>query len=123
MGEHKRNPTAIYFKENPWAPDFRPLLGRRGPRGKGIRRLYKVLMERPDESEAQVNEMAKEQTALAEPITDNQKGKGSYQAIKVKRYEDTKLLNKVLLYLSNLLSSFRFFCLWLVNKLKRCVYQ
>jgi len=115
MGEHKRNPTAIYFKENPSESDFRPLLGRRRPRGKGIRRVYKILMERPDESEAQVNEKAKEQPALAEPITDNQKGEGSYQVIKVRRYK-TKPLNKVPLYLSNLLSSFRFFCLWLANK-------
>ena len=52
MGEHKRNPKAIYFKENPWALDFRPLLGKHRTRGKGIRRVYKILMERQDESEA-----------------------------------------------------------------------
>ena len=122
MGEHKRNPTAIYFKENPWAPDFRSLLGRRRPRGKGIRRVYKILMERPGESEAQASEQPKKQPEFAEPVPDNQEGEESYQAIKVKRYGDTKLLNKVVLYFCTLLSSFRFFCLGLVNKLKRCVY-
>ncbi len=45
MGEHKRNPIAVFFKENPWAPDFRPLLGQRRPRGKGLRRIYKIMME------------------------------------------------------------------------------
>ena len=121
MGEHKRNPTAIYFKENPWAPDFRSLLGRRRPHGKGIRRVYKVLMERPDESEAQVTEQAKVQAALAEPEIDNQEGKGSYQVFNVRRYK-TKLSNKVFLKSSNLLSSLRSSCLWLVNRFKRCVY-
>jgi len=122
MGEHKHNPVAIYFKENPWAPDFRPHFGKRTPRGKGIRRVYKILMESRYESAAQVKERTKEQSVLAEPVTDNQKGKGSYQVIKVKRYKNTKLLSTIFLYLSNLLSSFRFFCLWLANKLKRCVY-
>ena len=122
MGERKRNLTAIYFKENPWALDFRPLLGRRRPRGKGIRRVYKILMERPDESEAQVNGQAKDQVALNEPVTDNQEGEGSYQIIKVKTYEDNKPLNKVFLNLCNLLFSFRFFCLWLVNNFKKCIY-
>lgn len=123
MGEHKRNPTAIYFKENLWVPDFRPLLGRRRPHGKGIRRVYKVLLERPDESEAQLSEHAKEEPAFAEPVPDDQVGEGSNQVIKVEKYKDkTKLLNKVFLYFYNLLSSFRFFYLWLVNKLKRCVY-
>jgi hypothetical protein len=121
MGEHKRNPTAIYFRENPWAPDFRSLLGRRRPRGKGIRRVYKILMERPAESEAHVNEKAKEQPAPAEPVTDDQEGKGSYQVIKVRRYK-TKLLNKVFLKSRNLPSSHRSSCLLLVNRFKRCVY-
>jgi hypothetical protein len=123
MGEHKRNPTAIYFKENPWAPDFRPLLGRRRPRGKRIRRVYKILMERSDESEAQVCGQVREQAELPEPVPDDQVGEGSNQVIKVEKYKDkTILLNKVFLYFYNLLSSFRFFWLWLVNKLKRCVY-
>jgi hypothetical protein len=122
MGDHKRNPMDIYFKENPWAPDFRPLLGKRKPRGKGIRRIYKVLMERPDESVAQDNEPAKDQSVLNGPVTDKQ-GAGSYQVIKVNRYKViAKLLTNVFLKSRNLLSSFRFFCLWLVNKLKRCVY-
>ena len=96
LGEHKRNLTAIYFKENPGAPDFRPLLGRRGPRGKGIRRVYKILMEHPDESEAQVCEQVREQAELAEPVPDYQVGEGSNQIIKVEKYKDTTiLLNKV----------------------------
>jgi hypothetical protein len=78
-------------------------------------------MERPGESEAQASERAKEQPEFAEPVPDNQEGEGSYQVIKVKRYGDTKLLNKVVLYFCTLLSSFRFFCLWLVNGFKRCV--
>jgi hypothetical protein len=121
MGEHKRNPTAIYFKENPWAPDFRSLLGKRKPRGKGIRRVYKILMDRPDGSEAQVAKQAKEQAALTEPITANQEGKGSCQVIKVRRYK-TKLLKKVLLKSRDLISSLRSSCLLLVNRFKRCVY-
>ena len=34
------------------------------------------------------SEQAKEQAELAEPVTDNQEGEGSYQVIKVKRYGD-----------------------------------
>jgi len=84
MGEHKRNPTAIYFKENPWAPDFRPLLGRRRPRGKGIRRVYKIPMERRDESKANLGEVGEERAGPDEAIMDSQKRKANYQTKKVK---------------------------------------
>jgi DNA-directed RNA polymerase subunit RPC12/RpoP len=72
MGEHKRNPTAIYFKENPWAPDFRSLLGKRMPHGKGIRRVYKLLMEGRGERIAYSRELEREKEERAEILEDEQ---------------------------------------------------
>lgn len=48
MGEHKQNPVAVFFRENPWAPDFKPLFGRRQPRGKGSRRMARILKIHPN---------------------------------------------------------------------------
>jgi hypothetical protein len=86
MGEHKRNQTAIYFKENPWAPDFRPLLGKRRPRGRGIRRVYKILMERQNVNEANFRDQGEERAELTEPVIAKQEGKGDYQLIKLKGF-------------------------------------
>jgi len=119
MGEHKRNPTAIYFKENPWAPDFRPLLGKRRPRGKGIRRVYKILMERQGESEANLSEQGEERAEPAEPVMDSQEGKGNYQLIKLKGFKNPiNFYNYIIIKLKYFLSSFRSIYLQLVKSFK-----
>lgn len=81
MGEHKRNPTAIYFKENPWAPDFRPLLGKRRPRGKGIRRVYKIMMERSDNNDKQSSGINMKFSVPAEKKGKDQNGIRNHQSI------------------------------------------
>ena len=81
MGEHKRNPTAIYFKENPWAPDFRPLLGKRKPRGKGIRRIYKIMMERSTKSDS-LGDGHEQQESSGEKKTEDRAGIRSCKDLK-----------------------------------------
>ena len=79
MGEHKRNPVAIYYKENPWAPDPRPYFGRRKPRGKGIRRVYRILMEGQRESGAKDREASKDRAKISRPKMKTNKGGDSYK--------------------------------------------
>jgi len=108
MGEHKRNPTAIYFKENPWAPDFRSLLGKRRPRGRGIRRVYKILMEHKDKNEANFRDQGEERAEPTEPVMAKQEGKGDYQLIKLKGVNNlVSLFKYIFLKLRYFLSSFR----------------
>ncbi len=109
MGEHKRNPTAIYFKENPWAPDFRPLLGKRRPRGRGIRRVYKmILWERQNENETNFRDQGEERGERTEPVMAKQEGKGDYQLIKLRGFNNLiSLFNNIFIRLIYFLSSFR----------------
>lgn len=105
MGEHKRNSTAIYFKENPWAPDFRPLLGKRRPRGKGIRRVYKIMMERSDIRDSQSTGLNKKSSAAAEKKAKNQEGIRSHQILVYENKD--KYLRYKFINLQRLLSSLR----------------
>ena len=119
MGEHKRNPTAIYFKENPWAPDFRGHFGKRTPRGKGIRRVYKILMELERQSGARSAESGEKRAESSEPVKESQAEKGGYRPIKSKYFENLVRISRFKLSnIENILSSLRLLYLPLVKRFK-----
>ena len=115
MGEHQRNPMAIYFKKNPWAPDFRPHLGKRRPHGKGIRSVYKILMESSDEAGFHNDKYPKNETSLV-MYKEKKRGKRIKRYKVVKKYENiAKTLRGMFHSLKELLSSFRTRYLGLAN--------
>lgn len=119
MGEHKRNPTAIYFKENPWAPDFRTHFGKRRPRGKGIRRVYKILKELEEQSEAKSAESEEKRVEPAEPVVDSRQEERNYKIIKFKGIKNLyNLLRYIFIKLRYFLSSIRLLYLPLVKRFK-----
>jgi hypothetical protein len=121
MGEHKRNPTAIYFKENPWAPDFRAQFGKQRPRGKGIRRVYKILMELEEQREAKSAESGEGKAEPAEAVKDSWMGEPSYQIIKFKGIKNLHNLFRYIFLVfkkRSFLSPFRLPYLPLVKRFK-----
>jgi len=123
MGEHKRNPVAIYFKENPWAPDFRPHFGKRTPRGKGIRRVYKILMEGQRADRASAREASKALAEISKPKMQANKGESLYKGLNPKRvnkdesHGDIKSLNH-----NGFLSSLRLRSLQLIQEIKSVLF-
>lgn len=119
MGEHKRNPTAIYFKENPWAPDFRAHFGKRRPQGQGIRRVFKILMEIEEQREAKSAESEEKRAEPAEPVMDSGQEERSYKIIKFKGIKNLyNLLRYIFKKIKYFLSSIRLLYLPLVKRFK-----
>jgi len=123
MGEHKHNPVAIYYKENPWAPDPKPYFGRRIPRGKGIRRIYRIMMEGQKADRASAREASKAQAEISKPKMKANKGETLYKGLNPKRVDkdgsqnDKKSINQ-----TGLLSTFRLRSLQLIQELKNVLF-
>jgi hypothetical protein len=123
MGEHKHNPVAIYYKENPWAPDPKPYFGRRIPQGKGIRRIYRIMMEGQKEDRARAREASKFLAETSKPKKKANKGESLYKGPKPKcvnkegSQTDKKSINQ-----NGFLSSLRLRSLRLIQEIKSVLF-
>jgi hypothetical protein len=123
MGEHKHNPVAIYYKENPWAPDPKPYFGRRIPRGKGIRRIYRIMMEGQKEDRARAREATKVLAETSKSKMKANKGESLYKGFNPKpankggSQNDKKSINQ-----NGFLSSLRLRSLRLIQEIKSVLF-
>jgi len=123
MGEHKHNPVAIYYKENPWAPDPKPYFGRRIPRGKGIRRIYRIMMEGQKANRASAREASKALAETSKPKKKADNGESLYKGLNLKRVDkdrgqkDKKSINQ-----TGFLSSLRPRSLRLIQEIKSVLF-
>ncbi len=123
MGEHKHNPVAIYYKENPWAPDPKPYFGRRIPRGKGIRRIYRIMMEGQKEDRARAREASKALAETPKPKMKANKGEALYKGLNPKRVnKDGSKNDKKSINQTGLLSALRLRSLRLVQEIKSVLF-
>ena len=118
MGEHKHNPVAIYYKENPWAPDPKPYFGRRIPRGKGIRRIYRIMMEGQKEDRARAREASKVLAETSKPKMKANKGESLHKGLNPKRVnKDGSQNDKKSINQTGLLSALRLRSLRLIQEI------
>jgi hypothetical protein len=123
MGEHKHNPVAIYYKENPWAPDPKPYFGRRIPRGKGIRRIYRIMMEGQKADRASAREASKALAETSKPKMKANNEESLYKGLNPKRVDkDGNQKDKKSINQTGFLSSLRLRSLRLIQEIKSVLF-